>query len=138
MTRIKNSLTLKIISLLLLADISESAGELFFKKAVMQTGVDHVVILNFISFLLNLMATPSLWFGILIYTANFILWMAVLSRLDLSIAFPISNATFVIIPFFSMIVLHEKISMVRWLGAVCIIIGVTLISRSPEKSSQTP
>ncbi|MBF0485865.1 MAG: EamA family transporter [Candidatus Omnitrophica bacterium] len=133
MTKITHNLTVKIVSLMLLADLTESAGELLFKKAVLATGVDHVVVQNFFPFLLKLSTMPFLWLGLLIYLANFVFWMAVLSRLDLSIAFPIGNATYIIIPFLSMIALHEKISIVRWLGAACIIIGVTLISQSSKK-----
>ncbi|MBF0593593.1 MAG: EamA family transporter [Candidatus Omnitrophica bacterium] len=134
----KNNLTFKIIGLMLLSDITESAGELLFKKAVLLTGIDHVAASNFITFLLKLAATPHLWLGILIYALNFVLWMAVLSRLDLSIAFPISNAAYVIVPFLSMITLHEHVPLIRWLGAALILAGVTLISRSPGKETATP
>jgi len=136
MKNIKNNLTLKIIFLMLMTDVLESVGELFFKQGVSATGTDHVALQNCLIFFTKLVGQPTLWFGVLAYALNFILWLAVLSRIDLSVAFPIGNATYIIIPFLSMIVLHEKITLLRWIGIACIIIGVTLISRSTESEQK--
>ncbi|MBF0618668.1 MAG: GNAT family N-acetyltransferase [Candidatus Omnitrophica bacterium] len=125
-----SGLTLKLLFLILMTDILESVGEIFFKQGVTATGFSNVTLHNALAFLVKLSATPALWFGVLTYILNFVLWMAVLSRVDLSIAFPIGNATYIIIPFLSMLILHEKVSLLRWAGIACIIIGAALITRS--------
>ena len=126
----KGGLTFKILVLLLMTDVLESIGELFFKQGVNAIGISNVTWHNAGGFLLKLIATPAMWCGVFVYIVNFVLWMAVLSRIDLSIAFPVGSATYVIVPFLAMLVLHEKISLIRWMGIICIIAGVSIISRS--------
>lgn len=136
MNAIKNVLTLKIIFLILLVDILESVGELFFKQGVLATGIDQVTLRNFFVFTIKVLQEPALWLGILSYMANFVLWMAILSRIDLSLAFPVGGAIYIIIPILSMIFLHEQISSLRWVGIFCIIAGVSLVSKSTNAGQQ--
>ncbi|MBF0478043.1 MAG: EamA family transporter [Candidatus Omnitrophica bacterium] len=130
MKLLKNHLTLKIYFSVLMTDVTESFGELFFKKGVVATQIHHVSWQNIWVFASHLLTASNFWIGFLFYIINFVIWMAVLSRIDLSIAFPVGGATYVIVAFLSMIFLHEHITSTRWLGILCIIAGVTLISQS--------
>ncbi|MDD5730358.1 MAG: EamA family transporter [Candidatus Omnitrophica bacterium] len=126
----KNSLTLKIFSLIIITDILESVAELFFKKGATATGMENITLHNFLYFTLKIFSVPSLWVGILFYVINFLLWMVVLSKIELSVAFPVGSATYIFVPILSMIFLHEKVGLMRWFGVFLIIIGVYFISKS--------
>jgi drug/metabolite transporter (DMT)-like permease len=130
--RIKGVLTLKIFSLILLTDLLESVAELFFKKGALATGIENVTLANFWLFTLHIISASYLWIGIFLYILNFFVWMTVLSRLDLSVAFPTASASYILIPLLSMIFLHEKIFLLRWVGIILIIIGILFISKSTK------
>jgi drug/metabolite transporter (DMT)-like permease len=132
MKKNKGALTLKIFFLIILTDVVESVAELFFKKGALATGMENVGLRNFSAFTLKILSVPSVWMGILFYAMNFFLWMAVLSRVDLSVAFPIGSATYIIVPILSMLFLHEKVFFLRWVGIILIIMGVYYISKSTK------
>jgi multidrug transporter EmrE-like cation transporter len=67
--------------------------------------------------------------GIACYIASIFIWMLILSRLDLSIAFPVSSACY-ILSRFGDIFLQEKVGLVRWLGIILIVAGINFVSYS--------
>jgi drug/metabolite transporter (DMT)-like permease len=73
------------------------------------------------------LATPALWLAILCYVGTFATWMAVLSRMDLSRAFPLTALTYVTLPLSALAFFGEHLPMKRMLGIVIILGGVVLI-----------
>jgi len=129
---------LKVVALIILKDTIESFGDLFFKMGALSTGINNVVISNFLEFAARITSNPWLWIGIIFYLANFFLWIALLSRVDLSVAFPMSSFTYIIVPFLAIIFLGEKVHPVRWAGIILIIIGVILAGRSAGDKEGRP
>lgn len=132
MRNTKSSFFWKVFALIFLADTAEAVADLFFKRGTFVTGINNVTPQNFLRFTLGLLCTPHLWVGIFFYFFNFLLWIVALSKVDLSVAFPMGSTTFVIVPLLAMIFLHEKVVLTQWLGILCIIIGVFFLSKSTE------
>ena len=130
-------LTLKIFLVIAFADLLESAAEILFKKGAISTGITDITMANFAPFILKIFSSPILWAGIAIYVFNFLLWMAVFSRIELSVAFPVGSVIYIIVPIFSMIFLHEHVTPVRWLGIVVICAGIYLVSQSTRHKEIT-
>lgn len=120
----------KVLALIALKDTIESFGDLFFKNGALATGINNVTLSNVFEFAARLTSNPWLWLGVIFYLANFFLWMALLSRVDLSVAFPMSSLTYIIVPVLAIVFLHEQVYMTRWAGIIFIIIGISLTSRS--------
>ena len=57
-------------------------------------------------------------------------WLATISRVDLSWAYPLLATGYVLVVAFSAVVRHETVSPVRWIGTGLIVLGVILVSRS--------
>lgn len=75
----------------------------------------------------SLVRVPWLWFGIAVYAIELDVWLAVLSRLPLSFAFPLASLNFCGILLASRFLLHEPVSKRRWWGAALITLGVILV-----------
>lgn len=73
---------------------------------------------------------PFVVAGFLMYGLSALLWLIVLSRLDLSYAYPFLALNFVLIALVSRMVLGESIPTVRWIGLVLICVGIVLAARS--------
>lgn len=72
--------------------------------------------------------------GLLCYGCSFILWMLIVSKMNLTIAMPLSVAivnTLVVIG--SMLVLKEKITLVQGIGIFIIILGVCIMTWGGKK-----
>jgi drug/metabolite transporter (DMT)-like permease len=68
--------------------------------------------------------------GFVIYGLSFLCWLWVLSRAQLSFAYPILSLTFPIVVGLSALLFGEIITPMRWAGVMFIVIGVSLITRT--------
>lgn len=127
----KGHLTLKIFLLIVATDILESISQIFFKKGVLLFPNLHLNnIAEFILFLKCVVSSPMIWMGFIVMTVNFFLWMLVLNKVDLSVAFPVGSTSFLFVPVAAIFFLHENIGTLRWLGVILIIIGIFFVSKS--------
>lgn len=125
---------LLVLSLLLTASALTVTGEVLLK-----IGINHVTT-HVGAFTLDpkvLWATFTDWRVILGFALVFggaIFWLGVISRVDLSFAYPLLALNYVIILIPSRILLNESISLVRLIGALIIVIGVIVITWGSGKS----
>ncbi len=68
--------------------------------------------------------------GLSFYFMSSLFWMMVLAKEDLSFAYPLLSMGYVLVLLASVFVFKEDVSLIRWSGALVIIAGVILISRS--------
>jgi len=68
--------------------------------------------------------------GFAAYGISSLFWIAVLSEINLSLAYPMLALNYVLVPLTAWLFLSEQIPPLRWLGMVIIIIGVIVISRT--------
>ncbi len=78
----------------------------------------------------TIVTTPTIILGFLCYGASSLLWLDVLSKLDISLAFPLVSLTYVITLFVGGLFFNEVITLTRVLGVLVIIGGVALVARS--------
>lgn len=110
------------VILFILYVLLSTSGLLLFKMGAMNADI-NLTILNY-SFSFSLKSI----FGIFCYGMSFILWMVIISRMNLTLAVPLSVAivnTLVVIA--SCIVLKEKITFLQGFGIFIVIVGVSLI-----------
>jgi len=112
-----------IISILLAV-----AGQLLMKRGMMAFGTFPVsqLLYKIIPMFMN----PYVFFGFVCFGLSSIFWLVVLSRLPLSLVYPMVSVAYVLVALFSYFVFKESVSAVRWAGILIIIFGVFLISRS--------
>lgn len=85
--------------------------------------------LTSISQIITALTNPFVFLGFIFYGVSSILWLSVISKLPLSVAYPILSMGYVIVVFGSYFFFKEPLSTFKLVGVFCIIIGVTLIGR---------
>ncbi|MCL6518963.1 MAG: hypothetical protein K6T99_03970 [Armatimonadetes bacterium] len=73
------------------------------------------------------MFTPYIFAGLMIYAFSAITWIIILSRVDLSFAYPMISLSYVLVVILSALILSEKIPLIAVPGLLLICIGVSLI-----------
>jgi multidrug transporter EmrE-like cation transporter len=73
---------------------------------------------------------PGVLLGLLCYAVSVVVWIVALSRVDVSIAYPMLSVGYVVNALLAMWLFGEDVSLQRWLGIGVILIGVTLVARS--------
>jgi len=135
----KKKITFKILLLLIISDVLETAIHFFFKKSTLEfTGSAVANLTDVLIFLKVVFASPYLWGGLLAVALVFIIWSVVLSKIDLSVAVPVASFSYILVPVVSIIFLHEKITALRWVGVFFILAGVILVSLSSKERVAQP
>ncbi len=67
--------------------------------------------------------------GIVSYILFALVWLVVLSRVSLSVAYPMIAAGFVVIVLFSRFVFKEEVRPIAWLGLALIVVGVAITAQ---------
>lgn len=70
------------------------------------------------------------WLGLVMYGVGAVLWLFVLSRFELSLAYPFVSLSFVMVAALSAVFLGEHLSILRLLGVALIVAGSILVARS--------
>ena len=113
-----------IYILLVLSLISNALANVFIKAGMRYYtgGILHIFH--------HLLRSPLVLAGLLFFGLAFIGYSFVLSRLELSIAYPImTGAGFAIVSIFSFILFGESFSPVKIIGIIFVFIGIILLSR---------
>ncbi|WP_054958546.1 EamA family transporter [Paenibacillus dakarensis] len=98
------------------------AGQLVWKTGLEQHGGIHLG--NFLSVLFS----PLILTGILFYGLATVLWFFVLSRLPLSLAYPLQSLAYALGIVAAWYFFGESVPLNRWIGAAVIVIGATIIA----------
>ncbi|MBO9469396.1 hypothetical protein J7355_04715 [Endozoicomonas sp. G2_2] len=77
-------------------------------------------------------AIPFVWLGMSVYALAIMVWLQVLSRMDLSIAFPMMSLSYVLVYLGAALwpALDEAITVGRLAGTGLIMCGVALVAQS--------
>jgi multidrug transporter EmrE-like cation transporter len=118
------------ISLILAGVLLNCAAQLFIKKGMMINGEVSVNFASITQTIVPMLTNIYLWLGMACYGISVFLWMIVLSKVDVSYAYPFLSIGYVIAAIIGYTFLGESLSIVRLAGIVVICIGVFLISRS--------
>ncbi|RPH74108.1 hypothetical protein EHM76_04115 [bacterium] len=122
---------LKTFIVMLLAVTAGTIGDILLAKGMKELG--DISAMNFRGILnvaFQALTTPKLIIGTIMLSIFFILWLAVLSWEDLSVALPMQALNYVLVAFLSQYFLHEVVTPMRWIGTIMVCIGVMLITKS--------
>lgn len=101
-------------------------------QILLKQGVSKVGVINFrelVPKLTQVLLNPYVIGGISIYGFTTFVWLVILSRVKLSIAYPMLSLGYVLTIPFSWLFFKESIPKVRIIGAIIICIGVYLVAQ---------
>ena len=75
----------------------------------------------------QLLSTPAVLAAIPVYAVSNIGWLIVLSKLNLSVAYPFLASLYIFIPVLSMVFLSESLTLQHWTGILVIGIGIGVV-----------
>ena len=119
------------VVLILVAVVISVIGQVSLKVGMNQVGaIDADSLARPMETLLQVFSIPPVWLGLGCYGVSALLWLVVLSHLDLSYAYLMLASMYVLIPLVSWLFLGEHIPPMRWLGMIVVVLGVVIVARS--------
>ncbi len=74
--------------------------------------------------------SPLIWVGLTIYGLSVAMWLWVLSKTDLSVAYPFVGVSFLVTMMFGIFLLNENVTPARIAGTLLIACGCVLVAKS--------
>ena len=123
-------MTLKLLLLVLIAEICSASTHTFFKHGVNDIDMEHLSgFKNYLRFLKQVLSKPQIWLGLLVVCSGMAVWLIVLAEAELSLAFPLDSIQYIIILFSSYLFLGERINRDRIIGTAFIIAGIVFVAQ---------
>lgn len=88
-----------------------------------------------ISSIIKVFFSPFVFTGLIMYGLATVLWLYILSKVPLSIAYPIQSLAYIIAVFGAYFIFNETLTIYKILGCLLIMIGVSLIALSPNSAT---
>ena len=86
-------------------------------------------ILNKFVLLLTIVFDPFIFSGLVATFASGLFWMATMTKLDISFAYPFTSLGFVFVLLFSAFLLGESLNVYKIVGVLFIMLGIAIASR---------
>lgn len=107
-----------------------AAAQLLLKAGTNRLGVITLTAQNWVGMFVR-MATESHFIGgVVLYVVSLVVWILGLSRVPVSVAYPMLSLGYVVNAIAAHYLFGEAVSVQRWLGIGFIIAGVWLVAKS--------
>ena len=123
-------MTLAAFAFLLTGVLLNAAAQLLLKAGTNATGVITLTRDTWLQTFLGMATEGHFVAGIALYAVSVVVWILGLSRVPVSIAYPMLSLGYVVNAIAAHYLFGEAVTATRWLGIGFIIAGVWLVARS--------
>ena len=118
-------MTIASVALLLFAVVTAATGQVMLKHGmqIATTRVAH----DGGSLALRAATSPWVLLGLVVFGVSAIAWLTALSRVPLSVAYPFNALGYLVILTASIVVLHERASVLTWVGTFLVVSGLLIV-----------
>ncbi len=121
---------LVVLPLILLAVFLNTGAQLLLKAGMNRFGQFEFAFSKLMNIGTQLMVNPYIMLGFLTYVISVLVWLLVLSRVDVSYAYPMISLGYILNALTAYYLFGETLSLMRMLGILVILCGVYLVARS--------
>lgn len=119
---------MKDILLIVFSVMLAALGQMLLKQGMLKVGRISSIA-SAPSMILTALLNPLVLAGLAVFGISALSWLVVLSRVKLSIAYPMVSLGYVAVVFFSWFIFEESVKPITIAGCLTIALGVFLISR---------
>lgn len=84
---------------------------------------------NILMTIIKMFLLPNVLLGLFFYLVSTVFWLIALSKIELSVAYPMLSVGYILLMILSYFLLNESITLYKVIGTLLVVAGVTLISR---------
>jgi drug/metabolite transporter (DMT)-like permease len=119
-----------LIALILLSVVLAAVAQLTLKHGMDRVAAGTGAMRFDVDSLRDVVTTPAVWAGLLLFGLSAVVWLAVLSRTSLSFAYPFASLTYVLILLADRFVLEQDVPALRYAGVAFIVVGIVLVAQT--------
>jgi len=123
-------MTWSAFSFLMTGVLLNAGAQLLLKAGTNALGVITLTRDNFVDMLWRMGTQGHFVIGVACYMVSLVVWIMGLSRVPVSVAYPMLSLGYVINAIAAHYIFGEAVTLARWLGIGFIVLGVWLVARS--------
>jgi multidrug transporter EmrE-like cation transporter len=120
----------RYLPLILSGVLLNASAQLALKQGMRQIGEFEFRMGNLYSVGMTVALNPFIMIGMLCYVVSVAIWLLVLSRVEVSFAYPLLSVGYVVTALAGRYFFAEALTPLRWSGILVICFGVWLITRT--------
>jgi len=120
---------LQLIVILITVFMSACA-QLLLKMGMNKSEVNGGLFDDGVMSLIQTLFSPLVFSGIMVYGVSVLVWLWVLSKVDLSIAYPFVGISFIFTLLFGVFLLDESLNVFKVIGTIMIAVGCFFVAKS--------
>lgn len=120
----------KYIPLILFTVLTNAAAQIMLKKGMIAVGSFSFDAANLAGAFAKAMLNPFVFLGLCTFVISMLSHLIVLSRVDLSFAYPFLSLAYVVTAAYAYFIFKEDVNVVRFAGIALICLGTVVIARS--------
>jgi drug/metabolite transporter (DMT)-like permease len=121
---------MKYIGFILFTVMTNAAAQLMLKQGMTAMGPISFAGVNPLFKALQIVFSPWIFFGLCTFVISMASHLFVLSKVELSFAYPFLSLAYVAVAVFAYLLFHEDLNAFRIAGVACICAGTILIAQS--------
>jgi multidrug transporter EmrE-like cation transporter len=121
---------LNYLPLIMLGVLLNAGAQLLLKEGMRRIGYFEFAWANAIPIGMQVAANPFVLLGIFAYIVSVGVWLLVLSRVEVSFAYPLLSVGYIVNAIAGYYLFQENLSVSRITGILIIVAGVYLVTRS--------
>jgi multidrug transporter EmrE-like cation transporter len=121
----RRQLTIASVALLLFAVAAAAAGQVMLKHGMQVASARAAQSGG--SLALRAATSPWVLLGLVVFGVSAVAWLAALSRVPLSVAYPFNALGYLVILTASIAILHERANLLTWAGTFLVVSGLLIV-----------
>ena len=123
-------MTWAAFALVMTGVLLNAVAQLALKASVSDTGIISLDMQSLMSSAGSLVTNLWLWVGLICYAISVVVWILALSRVDVSIAYPMLSVGYIVNAIAASYLFNEPLGIGKVVGIGIIIVGVYVLARS--------
>ena len=127
---LSQSMTWAAFGLVMTGVLLNAIAQLALKASVSDTGIINLDLQSLLSSAGSLATNLWLWVGLICYAVSVVVWILALSRVDVSIAYPMLSIGYIVNAVAASQLFNEPMGLGKVIGIGIIMLGVYVLARS--------
>lgn len=120
------------ILLILSSVILNAFAQLFIRQGMLKLGNISMNISELWNMIIQSISNIYIWAGMMSYAISILLWMVVLSKVNVSLAYPFLSIGYIVTAVIAYFAFNEPITIQKILGIAIICVGVVVLTYSKD------
>ncbi|MBN2125963.1 MAG: EamA family transporter [Deltaproteobacteria bacterium] len=118
----------RYLPLILLGVFLNAGAQIALKKGMLNVGPFAFSLENVVTVGIKVALNPFVMTGLACYAVSVVVWLMVLSRVEVSYAYPLLSVGYIVTAFAGRSLFGENLGPVRWIGILVLCAGVYLVT----------